>query len=84
VDELGRLKLAEASWKIEEYHRGLKQVTNMEGCQYRKAVSVRRKTFFVRLLALWFFGTTRRFGNAEQAECKAGSEVAGDCFGAPG
>ena len=29
MDELGRLKLAEASWKIEEYHRGLKQVTNV-------------------------------------------------------
>ena len=37
MDELGRLKLAEASWKIEEYHRGLKQVMNVEGCQCRKA-----------------------------------------------
>ena len=37
MDELVRLKLAEASWKIEEYHRSLKQVTNVEGCQYRKA-----------------------------------------------
>jgi len=36
MDELGRLRLAEASWKIEEYHRGLKQVTNVEGCQCRK------------------------------------------------
>jgi putative transposase len=33
MDELGRLKLAEASWKIEECYRGLKQVTNVEGCQ---------------------------------------------------
>ena len=41
VDELGRLKLAEASWKIEEYHRGLKQVTNVEGCQCRKAPAQR-------------------------------------------
>ena len=32
MEELGRLKLAKASWKIEEYHRGLKQVTNVEGC----------------------------------------------------
>ena len=37
MDELGRLKLAEASWKIEEYHWGLIQVTNVEGCQCRKA-----------------------------------------------
>lgn len=37
MDDLGRLRLAEASWKIEEYHRGLKQVTNVEGCQCRKA-----------------------------------------------
>ena len=36
-DELGRLKLAEASWEIEEYHLGLKNVTNVEGCQCRKA-----------------------------------------------
>ena len=41
MDELGRLKLAEASWKIEEYHRGLKQVTNVEGCQCRKAQAQR-------------------------------------------
>ena len=33
MDELGRLKLAEASWKMEECHPGLKQVTNVEGCQ---------------------------------------------------
>ena len=47
-------------------------------------VSVRRKTFLERLLALWFFGTTRRFGDAEQAERKSRSEVAGDCCWAPG
>jgi putative transposase len=41
MDELGRLKLAEASWKIEEYHRGLKQVTDVEGCQCRKAQAKR-------------------------------------------
>ena len=37
IDELERLRLADAYWKIEEYHRGLKQVTNVEGCQCRKA-----------------------------------------------
>ena len=26
-------------WQIEEYHRGLKQVTNVERCQCRKAVA---------------------------------------------
>ncbi len=35
VDDLGRLRLAEASWMIEEYHRGLKQVTHVERCQCR-------------------------------------------------
>ena len=30
-------------------------------------VSVRRKTFFVRLLALWFFGTTVRAVDAREA-----------------
>ena len=32
MNELARLKLSEASWKIEEYHLGLKQVTNVEWC----------------------------------------------------
>jgi putative transposase len=41
MDELGRLKLAEASWRSEEYHRGLKQVTNVEGCQCGKAQTQR-------------------------------------------
>jgi hypothetical protein len=41
MDELGRLRLAEASWRIEEYHRGLKQVTNVDRCQCRKAVAQR-------------------------------------------
>ena len=35
MDDLARLRLAEASWKIEEYHRGLKQATNVERCQCR-------------------------------------------------
>lgn len=41
MDELERLRLADASWRIEEYHRGLKQTTNVEGCQCRKAVALR-------------------------------------------
>jgi putative transposase len=41
MDELERLRLADASWRIEEYHRGLKQVTNVERCQCRKAVALR-------------------------------------------
>ena len=35
MDDLTRLRLADASWRIEEYHRGLKQVTNVERCQCR-------------------------------------------------
>ena len=35
LDDLGRVRLADASWRIEEYHRGLKQVTNVERCQCR-------------------------------------------------
>lgn len=41
MDELERLRLADTSWRIEEYHRGLKQVTNVERCQCRKAVAQR-------------------------------------------
>jgi hypothetical protein len=37
MDEGERLRLADASWRIEEYHRGLKQVTNVERCQCRRA-----------------------------------------------
>ena len=35
VDDLTRLRLAEASWRIEEYRRGLKRATNVERCQCR-------------------------------------------------
>jgi len=38
--------------------------------------AVWRKPFFRWLLALWFFGTTGRAGDAVQAEREAGSEVA--------
>ena len=41
MDELERLKFADASWRIEEYHRGLKQVTNVERCQCRLSLSQR-------------------------------------------
>lgn len=41
MDDLERLRLAEASWRIEEYHRGLKQVTNIERCQCRRAAAQR-------------------------------------------
>lgn len=41
MDEGERLRLADASWRIEEYHRGLKQVTNVERCQCRKAAAQR-------------------------------------------
>jgi putative transposase len=41
MDELARLTLAERAWGIEEYHRGLKQCTEVERCQARLAKSQR-------------------------------------------
>lgn len=41
MDELERLRLADASWRIEEYHRGLKQTTLVERCQCRAGVAQR-------------------------------------------
>ena len=35
MTELERLEWSEATWKIEEYHRGLKQFANAERCQAR-------------------------------------------------
>ena len=35
MGDVGRLRLAELSWGIEEYHRDLKQATNVERCQCR-------------------------------------------------
>jgi putative transposase len=35
MDELTRLKLAEQTWAIENYHRGLKQCCGVERCQAR-------------------------------------------------
>ena len=37
MDQLTRLKYAEFSWTIEEYHRGIKQYTGVERAQVRKA-----------------------------------------------
>jgi hypothetical protein len=41
MDEMDRLRLADASWRIEEYHRGLKQTTHVERCQCRVGVAQR-------------------------------------------
>jgi hypothetical protein len=41
MTELERLTPADHSWRIEEFHRGLKQVTNIERCQARLAVAQR-------------------------------------------
>jgi len=41
MDELTRLMFAERAWGIEEYHRGLKQHTEVERCQARLARSQR-------------------------------------------
>ena len=38
INELFRLKYAELSWAIEEYHRGIKQLVGVERCFARKAV----------------------------------------------
>ena len=37
MNELARLKFAEISWTIEEYHRGIKQFVGIERCQVRQA-----------------------------------------------
>lgn len=37
MDELERLRLAEQSWSIEEYHRGIKQFCGVERCHVRYA-----------------------------------------------
>ena len=38
MNELFRLKYAELSWAIEQYHRGIKQFVGVERCIARKAV----------------------------------------------
>jgi putative transposase len=39
MDELKRLKYADAGWKIEEYHRGLKQFCGVERCHHRSRIA---------------------------------------------
>ena len=39
MDELRRLYLAELSWAVEDYHRILKQTSNIERCQMRSSRS---------------------------------------------
>ena len=41
MNELYRLKYAELSWSIEEYHRGIKQLVGVERCIARKAIAQR-------------------------------------------
>lgn len=41
MGESERLRLADASWRIEEYHCGREPVTNAERCQCRRAVAQR-------------------------------------------
>jgi len=41
MTELIRLKLAQFSWMIETYHRGIKQFCGIERCQARSATAQR-------------------------------------------
>jgi hypothetical protein len=41
MTDLSRLQLAEFSWSIEHYHRGIKQCTGAERCQCRSATAQR-------------------------------------------
>ena len=41
LSTLYRLKYAELSWSIEEYHRGIKQLVGVERCIARKAIAQR-------------------------------------------
>ena len=46
INELARLKFAEISWTIEEYHRGIKQFVGIERCQVRQAEAQRNHIGF--------------------------------------
>ncbi len=46
MDELTRVTYAERSWAIEEYHRGLKQYTEVERCSARRVRSQRNHIGF--------------------------------------
>jgi putative transposase len=41
MDALTRLKYGEFSWRVEEYHRGIKQFCGVEGCQARRSKAQR-------------------------------------------
>jgi putative transposase len=41
MEALTRLKYGDFSWRIEEYHRGIKQFCGVEGCQARRAKAQR-------------------------------------------
>jgi len=46
MDEAKREKMGKYSWKIEEYHRGIKQFCGVESCQARKSQSQRAHIMF--------------------------------------
>ena len=46
MDEAKRKKSAEYAWKIEEYHRGIKQFCGIESCQARKSQSQKAHIMF--------------------------------------
>ncbi len=46
MDEAKREKMEGYSWKIEEYHRGIKQFCGVESCQARKSQSQRAHIMF--------------------------------------
>jgi putative transposase len=46
MDALTRLKYADFSWRIEEYHRGIKQFCGVERCQARRAKAQRNHIGF--------------------------------------
>jgi putative transposase len=46
MDEAKREKVGGYSWKIEEYHRGIKQFCGVENCQARKSQSQRAHIMF--------------------------------------
>ncbi len=46
MDALRRLKYADFSWRIEEYHRGIKQFCGVERCQARRAKAQRNHIGF--------------------------------------
>jgi putative transposase len=46
MDEPKRVKMGKYSWKIEEYHRGIKQFCGVERCQARSGLSQRAHIMF--------------------------------------